>query len=82
MKLECGCYVDSEGRSIGKCAAHNGKAHLMLGDKFRWTGFGGMADRKKKLSALYAYNARMSQPMRPCLHDGKVHNHRQSEGGP
>jgi hypothetical protein len=52
VKLGCGCYVDSAGRSIGKCAAHNGKAHLMLGDKFRWTGLAGWQTARRSCPRL------------------------------
>lgn len=82
MKLECGCYFDGSGHKMARCPTHGGKAHLMLGESFRWTGLGGMYDRKRKLSALEAYQARMSQPMRESLQDGKVRDHKQSEGGP
>lgn len=82
MKLDCGCYIDQSGKSIGKCAHHAGRADEILGDDFRWTGKLHKRDKARKLSAVDAYHARMSKPMRDCVRDGQVRSHRQSEGGP
>lgn len=67
MKKPCGCYVDSSGNVFAACASCNGNAIRSA------------MEMKLRLSvSREADNAKR----RSLRRDGRVRNHRQSEGGP